>query len=84
MLASELVEDDFVRFDHPQGSTGKIVYNEGQRIVVEWVYGRDAYDQVVRASTTYYAEKLLPLRKISEQEYLAVRDCRFNANASSP
>lgn len=84
MLASELVEGDFVRFDHPQGSTGKIIHMDRQRIVVEWIYGRDACDQIVRASTTYYAEKLLPLRKISEQEYLAVRDCRFNANASSP
>lgn len=83
MLSSDLAKGDYVRFDHPYGSTGKVCYHEALFIVVEWVYGRDKRDEVVRASTTYYAENLLPLKKITEQEYLAVRDSCFNANAST-
>lgn len=70
---------DYVRFDAPNGSTGKVVFADDHaaacpRVVVEWVYGRDVHNEVMTGCSTYYKTAKYELKKITQAEYEAVRD----------
>jgi len=64
---------DIVRFDHPNGSIGKIVcirtdgpFKKNHRYYVEWTYGRDRNGQAIRAMGAYSETALV---NVSEEEY---------------
>lgn len=70
----------FVRFAHPNGSTGKIVHVNGDNIYVEWVYGRDARGEIVHASSG--GQRVERLEEITLTEYQAAANRAFNSEGT--
>lgn len=68
---------DYVKFGYPHGSTGQIESaNHYGGFYVKWVYGRDSFGEIVSAIGSYKENELM---LISYEEYVAVRDRKFNS-----
>lgn len=70
---------DFVRFNHSNGSVGKVVhirddgpFRANPAYYVEWVYGRDIRGEIMKGSSAnLFAHEL---QAITEDQYLKIRD----------
>lgn len=60
----------FVRFNHLNGSTGKVIENQDGWVVVEWVYGKDKRGELMTGRSRFHQPRAEhELLETTEEEY---------------